>query len=134
MDENDKTFDEEPAKVCFNTARFVFHEYLRQREHAPVALSELPPAREPMTNPVDVAEGQTEPRERQLNCLEKCTQTLAADDRALIVRDYYGEQRIKLDNRKLLASEVGLTANALAIKACRIRDKLRGCVTACLCK
>ncbi len=136
LDEHNKTLDEEPAKVCFNTVRFVFHEYLRKQGNTPVTLTALPPARKPMTNPVRVADLQAEKNEheRQLQCLEKSAQKLAADDRDLIVRYYYGEQRVKLDNRKLLANEFGLTANALVIKACRIRDKLRGCVTNCLCE
>jgi DNA-directed RNA polymerase specialized sigma24 family protein len=136
LEENDKSFDEEPAKVCFNTARFVFLESLRKAERDAIRLTELPVAREPNINPAHLSSRQDEQaeQERQLNCLEKCTQKLIADERELIVRYYYGEQRVKLENRKALASACNLSANALAIKACRIRDRLRLCVQKCLCE
>ena len=64
---------------------------------------------------------------------EQCSAKLPTEDREMIVRYYYGEQRVKLNNRKALAAERGMTANALSIKACRVRDKLRACVTECVC-
>lgn len=134
LDQSGKERDEEPAKICYNTARFVFHEYLRRPEHAQDELDELPLARQPAEDPritAGLTEAQEE-QERRLHCLETCYAKLPPDDGALIVRYYYGEQRAKLDNRKTLAAERGMSANALNIKACRLRDKLRLCMTECL--
>jgi len=136
VEQNRKDADAEPAKICYNTARFVFHEYLRRPEHTQDELDETPLAKQPAEDP-RVTAGLTEEqeeKEKRLGCLERCSAKLPTDDRELIVRYYHGEQRAKLDNRKTLAAERGMTANALNIKACRVRDKLRSCVTDCVCE
>ncbi len=133
LDQNRKELDAEPAKICYNTARFVWHEYLRRPEHD--ELDALPVALQPVEDP-RVTAGLTEAQEvqeRRLECLENCFAKLAAEERELIVRYYYGEQRAKRENRKALAAERGMTANALMIKASRVRDKLRNCMRECLC-
>ena len=134
VEEHDREHDEEPAKICYNTARFVFHESLRKPVYETKDVSDLP--KPPAVDPRQIAalEEEEQGKEKRLTCLEGCSQKLPLDDRDLIVRYYYGEQRVKLDNRKTLAAERGMTANALSIKACRIRDKLRACVTTCVCE
>lgn len=131
LEESGQADSSDPAKVCYTTARFVFHESLRKPDFDD--LDKLSPTQQPAEDPrvaalLDEAEEQ---RQTRLGCLRQCSQKLPDDDRELIFRYYHGEQRVKLDNRKALAAERGMTANALGIKACRIRDKLRGCVTAC---
>lgn len=136
VEEHDRDHDEEPAKICYNTARFVFHEHLRKPDFEADDIASLPPTGQPAVDPrkTVLLEEEHEGKEKRLYCLEGCSQKLPQDDRDLIVRYYYGEQRVKLDNRKALAAERGMTANALSIKACRIRDKLRACVTKCVCE
>jgi len=46
----------------------------------------------------------------------------------LILRYYQGEQRAKIENRRALAERLGLTINALRIRASRIRSRLEACV------
>ena len=135
LEQNRKEVDAEPAKICYNTARFIFHEYLRRPEHAQDDLAEMPVASQPAEDPrVTAALNEEEAaKEKRLGCLETCSAKLPTEDREMIVRYYYGEQRVKLDNRKALAAQRGMTANALNIKACRVRDKLRACVTECVC-
>lgn len=135
LEQNRKEVDAEPAKICYNTARFVFHEYLRRPEHAQDDLAEMSVARQPAEDPrvTAVLNEEEATQEKRLGCLEQCSGKLPSEDRELIVRYYYGEQRAKLDNRKALAAERGMSANALSIKACRVRDKLRSCVMECVC-
>jgi hypothetical protein len=38
---------------------------------------------------------------------------------------------VKIENRRSLAQTLGITVNALSIRACRIRDKLESCVKKC---
>lgn len=134
VEEHDRDYDDEPAKICYNTARFVFHEHLRKPVHVTEDISDL--STQPAVDPRQIAllEEEEQAKEKRLGCLQTCSQKLPGDDRELIVRYYYGEQRVKLDNRKALAAERGMTPNALNIKACRIRDKLRACVTQCVCE
>jgi len=39
---------------------------------------------------------------------------------------------VKIANRRSLAESLGITMNALAIRACRLRDKLAACVRQCV--
>ena len=109
--------------------------YFCRPEHAHDNLEEMPVTRQPAEDPrvTAVLNEEEEAKEKRLGCLEQCSAKLPTEDREMIVRYYYGEQRVKLDNRKALAAERGVTANALSIKACRVRDKLRACVTECVC-
>jgi DNA-directed RNA polymerase specialized sigma24 family protein len=136
LEQAGKDYDSEPAKICYNTARFVFHEYLRRPDREHENLEEVSTTLQLSGEPRQAMAIEEEQwaKERRLGCLDRCAQQLATDDRDLIVRYYHGEQRVKLNNRKALAAERKITANALSIKACRIRDKLRGCVTGCLSK
>ena len=45
---------------------------------------------------------------------------------------YEGEKQAKITNRRRLAEELGITLDALRIRAHRIRRELRKCVVHCL--
>lgn len=117
---------ETPAKYCFTVAKFVFMEQLRslQRNHVPVDETEL------RAKP-DEADAYAE-SEATMTCLDTCSGTLDSRERDLIVRYYAGEKASKIANRKLMADELGISHNALAIRAFRLRERLEGCVKKCL--
>jgi len=71
-------------------------------------------------------------QERRLGCLEECLASRQPEDRNLILQYYQGVQREKIENRQQLAASLGLSANALAIRACRIRAGLEHCVDQCV--
>ena len=134
LEQEGKEHDLEPAKICYNTARFVFHEYLRKADREAEDFNELPSTKQPLESPHTIAEIMEEQaeQEEQLACLESCSQKLPAADFDLILRYYYGEQRVKLDQRKALAAAHGMSASTLSVRTCRIRNKLRDCVIKCL--
>jgi DNA-directed RNA polymerase specialized sigma24 family protein len=70
-------------------------------------------------------------KEKMLECLDQCAAKLDSTHRGLIFGYYVGEQRVKIENRLSLAQTLGITVNALSIRACRIRDKLESCVKEC---
>ena len=70
-------------------------------------------------------------RETLLNCLERCTGELTPANRDLIAKYYIGNERLRIENRRSLAERLGITMNAVSIRACRIRDKLEACVRQC---
>ncbi len=119
-----------PAKYCYITAKFVFMESLRQK--ASVSLDDV------LANPKTVGLMTSEPndeaeiKEKRLECLENCTNKLESASRDIIFRYYYGKERLKIENRRLLAVNLQVSMNALAIRACRIRDKLEVCVGKCV--
>jgi DNA-directed RNA polymerase specialized sigma24 family protein len=121
-----------PAQYCYVTAKFVFLEYTRRPEQGNKSLDEFPSsgstAAELAAAPVN-SEGAV--KERTLNCLERCLKKLSADESRLILEYYQGEQRGKIEHRRQIAEKLGVSANALTIRACRIRNKLEACVRAC---
>jgi DNA-directed RNA polymerase specialized sigma24 family protein len=108
-----------PAHFCYVSARFVFHEYLRRSQ----AVVEVP-VEETLSFPA------AEVDETLLAEFEKCLDQLTAADRELIVDYYRADGRSKIEQRRALAARLGITANALTIRACRVRDRLEACVKA----
>lgn len=70
--------------------------------------------------------------EAEYQCLEKCLEKLPAGNKQLIVEYYREEKRAKIEHRRKLAEELGMTMGALQIKTCRIRAGLLKCVVACV--
>jgi DNA-directed RNA polymerase specialized sigma24 family protein len=91
-----------------------------------------------------------EPSDRRLDCLRRCLEQLAPDQRDLVLRYYQGKSNQgkghrgksaqkkssqgddHIRHRQALASEVGIPMNALRIRIHRLRRKLESCVYAVL--
>lgn len=71
-------------------------------------------------------------KEQKAECLERCLQSLSQANRQLIIQYYEGETDQKIKNRKKIAEQLGISSNALGIRALRIRDKLETCCKRCL--
>ena len=126
LEEEGSISDTPPARYCYIVARFVFLEHVRRTRHESAELDEL---RSPVAGPADPDD---ETSQKLLDSLERCLQQLEGRDRELILEYYRGEQRAKIEGRRQLAARLGLTMNAVSIRACRLRDKLEGCVKASL--
>ena len=131
LEEEGMIDSETPAKYCYITARFVFMESLRGMDKASIPLDDVLPNLPANQLGVSEHDEEIEAREKMLDCLEKCTGELEPASRDVIVSYYYGAERIKIENRRALAQRLGVSANALSIRACRIRDKLEICVGKC---
>ncbi|HEV7681895.1 MAG TPA: hypothetical protein VGO68_07220 [Pyrinomonadaceae bacterium] len=126
LDEEDGNIETEiPAKYCYIVARFVFMEYLRAIEKENAALDDI--GRQANAT----SREDRDRKEKMLECLDRCAAKLELSQRELIFGYYTGEQRVKIENRHSLAQTLGITVNALSIRACRIRDKLEICVKDC---
>jgi DNA-directed RNA polymerase specialized sigma24 family protein len=108
-----------PAQYCYIVARFVLLESLRGPDRMHVELAR--DVRDPAT-PVD------DDQERLLGRLDDCLTQLDADDRSLILAYYPGDGAARIASRQTLAAARRLTANALAIRASRLRDRLKRCL------
>lgn len=76
--------------------------------------------------------GESSPEvEKHYACLEKCLAQLTAPNRELVLEYYQQEKRAKIDHRAELARTLGIAANALRIRAHRIRQVLEKCVLQC---
>ena len=115
-----------PARYCYVLARFVLLEDLR-RERRHVGFDET---RLSIDVRASVAEP-TEDLELRLDCLDRCLEQLKPEQRMLIVDYYRDSRRQKIERRRELAERLGISMNALAIRACRIRDALLTCLEGC---
>ncbi len=120
-----------PAQYCYVTAKFVFLEYTRRPDHSNKSLDELPASGVAAGLAATSAESESAAKEHTLDCLERCLKKLASDESELILAYYQGEQREKIDRRRQIADKLGVSPNALTIRACRIRNKLEACVRSC---
>jgi DNA-directed RNA polymerase specialized sigma24 family protein len=84
----------------------------------------------PASSAADAAEA-AGTREQLLVCLEKCLEQLDPLNRRIITRYYIGSERVKIDNRRELAESLGLSMNAVTIRASRVRTRLEACIRRC---
>src|SRR5262245_3133226 len=102
----------DPTLYFYGVAKMVHLEYSRRKLAAP-----HPP-------PPDLEEE----TDLKYECLEQCMQKLSAMNRELILAYYEHETGAKIDRRKELADQMGITTNALWIRAHRIKTDLQNCV------
>jgi DNA-directed RNA polymerase specialized sigma24 family protein len=129
LQEEGQIQSETAAKYCYTVARYIFHEHLRRSEKEDLASSEL----WRRANSVKItAPPRDDPnREGQLQCLESCVSKLDIPSQQIISQYYIGNATEKIANRRKLAEQLGISPNALSIRACRIREKLEICVRRC---
>ena len=124
LEETGSIDDVVPARYCYIVAKFVFLESLRRPRQVELVAQSAEVA------VAEVANERAE-NERTFACLEQCLQSCSLADRALIL-NYYQTIGSARENRRQLALRLGITANSLAIRACRIRSRLEACVRACV--
>ncbi|HKR13959.1 MAG TPA: hypothetical protein VJT15_17985 [Pyrinomonadaceae bacterium] len=99
----------DPALYFYAVGRNVFLEWRKKN----------PPPKIPPPHP---DKSETE----QLLChLDQCLLELPDDDRDLVLKYHEGEKQVRINNRKRLAEERGISPNALRIKVCHIHSRLR---------
>ena len=117
-----------PARYCYVVARFVLLEDIRrERRHVPLDEPRLAATKSDsirVPEPDDAADV----NELRLESLDRCLQQLKPEQRELIVEYYRDTGREKIERRRDLAKRLGITMNALGIRAYRIRDALMECV------
>jgi RNA polymerase sigma factor (sigma-70 family) len=124
----------DPASYFYGVARNVLREYRESREHRFSPLDEVNPHRYLSEDPHALQERRAEhlEREREMECLERCIQTLSLSERELILSYYQGETGAKIRSRKQLAEKLKIPINAVRIRAFRVRAKLEACLEECL--
>lgn len=116
-----------PARYCYVVARFVLLEDIRKsRRDVPFEenRSGIHHARTVVTATDDSVD-------QSLDCLNQCLDRLKPEDRYLIVEYYRDAKRQRIDRRRDLARQLGISMNALGIRAWRLRASLERCVAVC---
>jgi DNA-directed RNA polymerase specialized sigma24 family protein len=106
----------DPALYCYGVARNVIYEWF----HRP---------RPPMPPPVLDDPNKKEQRDR---CLRHCLEQRAPEDRRLLLEYYSKDGREKIELRRRLAAELGISENAFRIRLSRLRATLKDCLEECL--
>ena len=126
LEEEGSLVEGPPARYCYIVAKFVFLEFTREAKRGAAHVDAL-------ARTVDRARGaptvdDEERREALLENLDACLERLSRADRDLILDYYRPADESVAARRQALAKRLGLTTNALAIRACRIRTTLERCV------
>ena len=132
LDEEGSITSDTPAKYCYTVARFVFMEHLRGTQKGNLQLEDIRSESHGDSLAVFGADDEARNKEKRFSCLEQCTAKLNPVNSELIIQYYTGKERVKIENRRALAQSLGISINALSIRACRIRDKLEACVKRCV--
>lgn len=118
-----------PARYCYIVARFVLLEDLR-RVRRQVPYNEPAGIGARLDRPFDPDPDQVV-REQRLDCLDRCLEELKDEQRDLVIEYYRDARRQRIERRRDLATRLGITMNALGIRAYRLRDTLMACVEDC---
>jgi DNA-directed RNA polymerase specialized sigma24 family protein len=119
-----------PARYCFAVAKYVLLEDLR-RDRRLVPFDESRATERTSIATQGAAAAERDAREHRLDCLDHCLQNLKPEQRELIVAYYAESRQVKIQRRRELAVRLGISMNALAIRAWRIREGLMACVRQC---
>jgi RNA polymerase sigma factor (sigma-70 family) len=116
------------ARYCYVVARFVLLEDVR-RNHRRVSLNESWHADGESPSPqrlaADLRQTRDESDDDRLESLDQCLEELTPEHRRLIVDYYRDDGREKISRRADMAKRLGISMNALSIRACRIRAQLQ---------
>lgn len=114
------TYKGDPSLYFYAVGKKVFLEYTRRPK-----TEELP---QKLVKEA-TADGENE---IYFECLDKCFSKISSDKQQLIVGYYESEKRDKIENRKKLGELLGVSNEALRVRALRIRQILQNCVIECI--
>jgi DNA-directed RNA polymerase specialized sigma24 family protein len=121
-----------PARYCYVIARFVLLEDIRRERVTgrPGDARRVDAAT--IGDPVSVDRDDDDLlKEQRLACLDRCLQELKPEQREFAIEYYRDTRRAKIERRQDMARRLGISMNALAIRASRIRAALESCVNSC---
>ena len=111
------TYEGQPALYFYGVSRRIHQEWLKT-------------LRPPPTSPF-----RTDSADKELlaDCLDKCLKRLATPEEAqMVVRYHEGEGQGRIDSRRKMAEELGITLNALRIRICHLQARIRPCIEECV--
>ena len=109
-----ESYHGEPALYFYGVGKKIYQESLKPKP--------LPPPAPPPDDEI----------EHRFACLEKCLQKVTNPEEAkLVLRYHEGEGQARIENRKEIAAELGITMNALRIRIYHIQARLRPCIEDC---
>jgi DNA-directed RNA polymerase specialized sigma24 family protein len=65
-------------------------------------------------------------------CLDECLKKLNPCDHEMVLNYYKNEREKRLEDRRLLAEDLGINMGTLHTRVCRLRSVLKTCIKACI--
>jgi RNA polymerase sigma factor (sigma-70 family) len=112
------TYEGPPAKYFIGVARYIIKERNRLKE---IATDEFPVQLTDASHESDA-----------YDCLLQCLKFLSRENHHLILDYYSYSGHDKVETHREMANELGITENALRLRAHHIRAKLKQCVRQCV--
>lgn len=132
IDRTIKGMEKEEIRDIFayaiTVARYIASE--AHRRPTPMALSDIQEPQQPENSEAS----QENERAEQWLCLEHCTECLSPSDRDLVLGWYQHEKSEKAEEKRRLAATLGIAIGALRVRAYRVRERIRLCVSDCMSK
>lgn len=119
------TYEGEPAVYFYAVAKNVFMEYTRAPQTAELTDNYSHTESAEDDNEDDGAEGYH-------TCLDECLGELPRGQREFIIDFYKHTKAAKIAKRKQMAIDLGISQQTMRIRAFRIRDTLRWCISSCV--
>jgi len=107
-------FSGDPARYFYGVAKKIYLEYQRGLTTAAST-----------TENVAAANAEEQNLENRLDQLEEALNLIPKADRELVLKYYAGTRRQKIEQRRALAEELGIGANALRLRVFRIRSQIK---------
>ena len=104
-------------------ARFVYLEVTKKQEKVNTALRQIQQSSFTQEPQFD---------NTRLDCVRACLQLLPVEHYRLLMDYYQGQTRAKIDSRKRMAENTGISPHALRMRLHRIRLKLEECARDCI--
>ena len=113
----------DPSLYFYGVARNLFRESHRQRSRDLPVRAERAVVNEIQENESD---------KKRYDCLDKCLLALPLVSRELLLTYYESSKQEKINTRKVLADQLGLSPESLRIRVFRIRTTLEKCIERCM--
>jgi RNA polymerase sigma factor (sigma-70 family) len=117
----------DPSLYFYGVARYVLREVYNGHEQNFISMDEVAMKDHPSYDPgqnIALAH-ERHLHERRLECLEHCLRELPPEARELFLAYHKGERRTRIEHRRALAKQLGITVNALKVRVHRLRNTLR---------
>jgi RNA polymerase sigma factor (sigma-70 family) len=120
-----ETYVGDPALYFYGVARNVIFEHRKRK------VNQAPLPTLAQWNDIELKEAAVD-LELQHECMERCLRELNDHDRDLVMRYYQREKQAKIDSRKELSRQLGISPLTLRVKMHRLRMVLYKCIEKCL--
>lgn len=107
-------FTGDPALYFYGVAKKIYLEYQRK-----IMVEHRGSASSPSRDPIDPD------LENMLSQLDEALSTIPKSDRELILRYYSGSAKNKINHRRTLAQQLGISTNTLRLRVFRIRKEIK---------